>query len=140
MPYAELPLMNLTGEWSAIPAEQALVKRLVAGMPAAPGPGADLYTRWDTAMDTLVHIHTVIYDNRAAMFEGRTFITDETGKIMLVTVLSAIVDTLHDCERYAAALRAREPRAETLAAKWLDRYEPEIAQLRRFLVEAAGEA
>ncbi|GHG98818.1 hypothetical protein [Streptomyces lanatus] len=140
MVYVELPEIGLQGEWSVSDAERTVAARLLPMLPAAPGPGADAPTRWQIVDATLCTVRDVIGDNGPLLFGGRTSgVPEEPGRVDMIgmpfaigTLFAHVADThrIISVNKGAAA-------ANAYLAECVVRLEPEVAELRRLLAEAA---
>lgn len=139
MVYVELPEIGLEGEWSVSDAERTVAARLLPMLPAAPGPGADAPTRWRIVDATLRTVLEVIGDNGPLLFGGRTSVPEEPGKVHMIGMpfaIGTLFAHVKDTHRITSVNNGAAA-ANAYLAKCVVRLEPEVAELRRLLAEAA---
>lgn len=138
MVYVNLPEIGLEGEWPVSEAERALAARLLPMLPAAPSPGADGPTRWDIIDTSLRTVLEVIRDNGDLLFGDQRSVMSRPGRINMIDMPFAIgrmfneLDTFHQLYLSQGAAMG-----DTYLDSCVERLEPEVAELRRVLGEAA---
>jgi tetratricopeptide (TPR) repeat protein len=138
MPYVDLPIIDLKGEWTVAEPERQRAAFLMAAIPPAPGPGADVVTRWNAAYGMLEELRDQIRDNAKPLFGDRASVTEGGGKVEMLTMLFASSRVLNEAGLYLSLLDRGDAKSTAAVAAHLDRLEPELARLRDLLVEAAG--
>jgi hypothetical protein len=139
MVYVNLPEIGLEGEWPVSDGERALAARLLPLLPAAPAPGADGPTRWDIVDTSLRTVLEVIRDNGDMLFGGRTSVASERGRISMIEMPFAIGRLFHEIDthhRLSVSVRGTAA-GNAYLDSCVERLEPEVAELRRLLGEAA---
>jgi hypothetical protein len=136
VPYVDLPMIGLTGEWSITVAEQTVAASLVAKIPAAPAPAADVVTRWNIAFTTLLQIRDQVRDSASMLFADRTAAVN--GKVEMIAMPFAVTRVIDGCGYYLDMLRTGGVEKQSTVAAYLDRLEPELARLRETLGRGGG--
>jgi hypothetical protein len=140
MVYVKLPSIGLEGEWSVTGPECTLAAHLVAILPPAPAPDADVVTRWEIANTVLEMVLGVVRDNGKMLFGDKASMTSEPGKITMVDMPFAIARMRNETELYRSYLYEGGTNAKSRMETWLDGLEAELARLREILTEAATQA
>jgi tetratricopeptide (TPR) repeat protein len=138
VPYVDLPMIGLKGEWTIAEPERPLAASLMATIPPAPGPDADVLTRWNAAYGMLAEIRDLIRDNGKSLFGDRASVTEVPGKVEMLSMLWAAARVINEGDFWLHVLHRGDAKSESSVAGHLDELEPELARLRDLLVEAAG--
>ncbi|GAB2882996.1 hypothetical protein [Streptomyces mayteni] len=140
MVYVELPEIGLEGEWSVSDAERTVAARLLPMLPAAPAPRADASTRWRIVDTTLRTVLEVTRDSGTVLFGGRKGVQEEPGRVDMIGmpfVIARLFAHIEDSHRVRGA-NGGAAAANAYLADCLTRLEPEVAELRRLLAQAAA--
>lgn len=149
----ELPYLSINGTWSVGEIERTFAACVVPLLPAEAPPGTDDITRLSILEDFFNTILQAVQDNKALLFDGRDYIQAKPGHVETFGIASACGHTVHELARKYAELvwlRDSEPPLRRMRARrkanqrlqaWvrlhLEMWEPEVAILRRALVETA---
>ncbi|MEU0388695.1 hypothetical protein [Streptomyces chartreusis] len=138
MVYVNLPEIGLEGEWPVSDGERTLAARLLPMLPAAPPPGADGPVRWgvvDTALRTVLQ---VISDNGDLLFADAAAVTSRPGRVNMIDMPFAIGRLFNEIDTYHRLWLSRGAAAgNEYLNSCVERLEPEVAELRRVLAQAA---
>jgi tetratricopeptide (TPR) repeat protein len=138
VPYVDLSMVGLKGEWTIAEPERPVAANLMVAIPPAPGPDADVVTRWNAAYGMLEEIRDQVRDNAKSLFAGRASVTETAGKIEMISMGFACGRVVHEADFWLGVLRRGDAKSLSSVAGYLDLLEPELARLRDALVEAAG--
>ncbi|MEU0197473.1 MULTISPECIES: hypothetical protein [unclassified Streptomyces] len=138
MVYVNLPEISLEGEWTVSEGERTLAARLLPMLPAAPPPGADLATRWDVVDTSLRTVLEVVRDNGDLLFADAAAVVSRPGKVNMIDMPFAIGRLFHEIHSLHQLMLSKSAAAgNEFLESCADRLEPEVAELRRLLAEAA---
>jgi hypothetical protein len=137
MPHVDLPMLNLSGQWTVSGRERDVAAEVVAGLPPAVLPGADAETRWKAALNTLNHVSGAIQKQSAALLGG--------GPAQSIPGAVSLVDIMFEAARAAVAVRstlermaATDPASLFRSSPYLDALDTNATRLRGYLTEAAS--
>jgi hypothetical protein len=137
MTYVDLPTIGMVGEWEISDAERTLAARLLPMLPAAPAPGADGKTRWEAVDGTLRTVLEAVRDSGKLLFGGRPYVTEQPGRIDMIGMPFTIARLFNEIEA-SHGLASMRGEGNACLDSWTERLEPEVAELRRLLAEAAA--
>jgi hypothetical protein len=137
VPYVDLPMLNLSGQWTVGEREREVVAEVVAGLPPAATSGADAETRWKAALSMLNHVRGAIQEQSAALL-GDGPVRSIPGAVSLVDIMFEAARAVVAVQSTVERMAAMDPASLFRPSPYLDALDTDVTRLRGYLTEAAS--
>ena len=137
MPYVDLPMFNLSGQWIVNERERAVTAGILAGLPPAAASGADTEQRWKAALYALSHIAGAIREKGDVLL-GDGPVQSVEGAVSLIDIMFELARAVETARSALDRMAVNDPASLFRPTTYLEELESDVTRLRGYLTEAAG--